>query len=319
HANRQVDTCADTLHKNTLWKASTISSTRRQHASSAHSSPTLSLSLLQLQLTAAEIKQILQGAVQDIGVSAAVNLLSALAFLIVFAIARLQPVNDRVYFPKWYLKGIRNSPTYSRGYVGKFVNIDWRMYVRFLNWMPQALRMPEPELIEHAGLDSVAYIRIYLLGLKVFVPIAVLAFSILVPVNWTGKLLGNTPDLNYSNIDRLSISNIHPGSNRLAKFILPDYLRTFWHVKKRLILSKHAQFLFWAHILMCYVFTFWTLYMLYKEYEIITTMRLRFLAQADRRPDRFTVLVRNVPPDPDESISEHGSSSLLLSPYFPIE
>ncbi|MCI34527.1 CSC1-like protein, partial [Trifolium medium] len=27
-----------------------------------------------------------------------------------------------------------------------------------------ALRMPEPELIDHAGLDSVVYLRIYLLG-----------------------------------------------------------------------------------------------------------------------------------------------------------
>ncbi|CAN6481947.1 unnamed protein product [Victoria cruziana] len=34
-------------------------------------------------------------------------------------------------------------------------------------------------------------------------------------------------------------------------------------------------------------------------------MRLRFLASQKRRPDQFTVLVRNVPPDPDESISEH--------------
>lgn len=101
---------------------------------------------------------------QGIAISAAVNLLSALAFLIAFAILRLQPVFDRVYFPKWYLKGIRASPTHSRGSMTKFVNLDIRMYLRFLNWMPEALRMPEPELIEHAGLDSVAYIRIYLLG-----------------------------------------------------------------------------------------------------------------------------------------------------------
>jgi hypothetical protein len=48
--------------------------------------------------------------------------------------------------------------------VSKFVNIDFRSYIRFLNWMPAALQMPEPELIEHAGLDSAVYLRIYLLG-----------------------------------------------------------------------------------------------------------------------------------------------------------
>jgi hypothetical protein len=46
---------------------------------------------------------------------------------------------------------------------------------------------------------------------------------------------------------------------------------------------------FWAHILMAYVFTFWTFYVLYHEYKVITTMRLRFLANQKRRPDQFTV------------------------------
>ncbi|KAI0519751.1 hypothetical protein KFK09_007211 [Dendrobium nobile] len=62
---------------------------------------------------------------------------------------------------------------------------------------------------------------------------------------------------------------------------------------------------FWAHLTMAYVFTFWTCYTLYKEYKLITSMRLRFLASQSRRPDQFTVLVRNVPPDPDESVSQH--------------
>ncbi|XP_030451724.1 CSC1-like protein At4g02900 isoform X1 [Syzygium oleosum] len=213
---------------------------------------------------------------QDISVSAAINILSAIAFLVAFAILRLQPVNDRVYFPKWYLKGIRGSPTRSGGFVSTFVNLDFRTYIRFLNWMPAALRMPEPELIDHAGLDSAAYIRIYLLGLKIFVPITLLSFAVLVPVNWTGETLETIKDVTFSNIDKLSISNVKSGSER-----------------------------FWAHLVMAYVFTFWTFYILYREYKIMTSMRLQFLASEGRRPDQFTVLVRNVPPDPDESVSEH--------------
>ncbi|THU62612.1 hypothetical protein C4D60_Mb01t06940 [Musa balbisiana] len=212
----------------------------------------------------------------DIGMSAALNILSALIFLIVFAVLRLQPYNDRVYFPKWYLKGIRSSPTHSGNFIKKFVNLDCRTYLRFLNWMPAALRMPEPELIDHAGLDSAVYIRIYLLGLKIFAPIAVLAFGVLVPVNWTGGTLENNKDLTFSDIDKLSISNIQPGSER-----------------------------FWVHLAMAYVFTLWTYCVLYTEYKKIASMRLHFLASANRRPDQFTVLVRNVPPDPDESVSEH--------------
>ncbi|XP_052203300.1 calcium permeable stress-gated cation channel 1 isoform X1 [Diospyros lotus] len=210
----------------------------------------------------------------DIGLAAAINILSAFIFFVAFAVLRLQPINDRVYFPKWYLRGLRSSPTHCGLFVKKFVNLDLKSYLRFLNWMPEGLKMPELELIDHAGLDSVVYLRIYLLGLKIFVPITCLALIILVPVNWTNSTL-ELAKVNYSNIDKLSISNIPNRSQR-----------------------------FWAHILMAYVFTLWTCYVLQKEYEIVASMRLHFLASARRRPDQFTVIVRNVPPDPDESVSE---------------
>ncbi|RZC93947.1 hypothetical protein C5167_016642 [Papaver somniferum] len=214
--------------------------------------------------------------VADIGASALINLLSAIAFLVAFAILRLQPFNDRVYFPKWYLKGIRGSPTHSGALVSKFVNLDAKTYLRFLNWMPAALKMPELELIDHAGLDSAVYIRIYLLGLKIFVPLTILSFAVLVPVNWTDGTLVKSKDLTFSDIDKLSISNVGAGSKR-----------------------------FWAHLVMAYVFTFWTCYVLYHEYKRVSIMRLQFLASERRRPDQFSVLVRNVPPDTYESVGEH--------------
>lgn len=215
---------------------------------------------------------------QDIGVSAAINILSALIFLLVFAILRLQPFNDRVYFSKWYLNGLRSSPTHAGAFVRRFVNLDFRSYLKFLNWMPEAMRMPEPELIDHAGLDSAVYLRIYLIGLKIFVPIAFLAWAVLVPVNYTDDNLSIakvTANVTASDIDKLSISNIPAKSQR-----------------------------FWSHLVMAYAFTFWTCYILMKEYEKIASLRLQFLASEKRRPDQFTVLVRNVPPDPDESVSE---------------
>ncbi|CAI9760258.1 unnamed protein product [Fraxinus pennsylvanica] len=223
----------------------------------------------------------------DIGLAAAINILTALAFLIAFAILRLQPFNDRVYFPKWYLKGLRSSPTHSGAFVTKFVNVDWRSYLRFLNWVPAALKMPEPELISHAGLDSAVYLRIYLLGLKIFVPVALLAWAVLVPVNWTNNTLAEaktTDNVDFSDIDKLSISNIPHGSQR-----------------------------FWSHVIMAYAITFWTCYILRKEYATIAAMRLHFLASERRRPDQFTVLVRNVPPDPDESVRESVEHFFLVN------
>nr|KAJ0198850.1 hypothetical protein LSAT_V11C600305710 [Lactuca sativa] len=100
----------------------------------------------------------------DIGVSALINIVTAFAFLLAFALLRIQPINDRVYFPKWYIIGARSSPRHTGNFVGKFVNLNFNTYLTFLNWMPQAMRMKEPEIIEHAGLDSAAFLRIYVLG-----------------------------------------------------------------------------------------------------------------------------------------------------------
>ena len=100
----------------------------------------------------------------DIGVSALINIIGAFTFLLAFALLRIQPINDRVYFPKWYIVGKRTSPRSWGGVVGKFVNLNIMTYFTFLNWMPQALKMSESELISHAGLDSAVFLRIYTLG-----------------------------------------------------------------------------------------------------------------------------------------------------------
>ncbi|KAJ6308410.1 hypothetical protein OIU76_018068 [Salix suchowensis] len=204
---------------------------------------------------------------QDIGVSAFINILGAFAFLLAFALLRIQPINDRVYFPKWYISGGRSSPGRGGNFVGKFVNLNVKTYFTFLNWMPQALKMTEAEIIDHAGLDSAVFLRIYTLGLKIFVPITILALLILIPVNVSsGTLFFLRKELVMSDIDKLSISNVRPQSIR-----------------------------FFIHIALEYAFTTWICFMLYKEYDHVASMRLRFLASKRRRAEQFTVVVRNVP------------------------
>ncbi|KAL4563007.1 hypothetical protein LXL04_027038 [Taraxacum kok-saghyz] len=219
----------------------------------------------------------------DIGVAAAINIITAFIFLIAFAILRLQPVNDRVYFPKWYIKGLRTSPTASGAFVRKFVNLDYRSYLKFLNWVPDALRMPESELIDHAGLDSAVYLRIYLLGLKIFVPIFLLTWAVLIPVNLTNDTLERSKET-FSQIDKLSISNIPHGSPR-----------------------------FWAHVAMAYIVMIWTCFMLKREYQTIANMRFYFLQSEKPRADQFTVLAKNVPRDANETISETVENFFLVN------
>ncbi|KAL1213848.1 CSC1-like protein [Cardamine amara subsp. amara] len=214
---------------------------------------------------------------QDIGVSALINLFGAFLFLIAFAVLRIQPINDRVYFPKWYLTGDRSSPRRTDGtIVGKFVNLNFKTYFTFLNWMPQAMKMSESEIIRHAGFDSAIFLRIYTLGLRIFAPAMVLALGVLVPVNVSsGTLFFLKKELVVSNIDKLSISNVQPKSSK-----------------------------FFFHIGVEYLFTFWACFMLYREYNNVANMRLHYLATQRRRPEQFTVVVRNVPDIPGHSVPD---------------
>ncbi|VFQ70879.1 unnamed protein product [Cuscuta campestris] len=197
----------------------------------------------------------------DIGVSALINIVGAFVFLLAFALLRIQPINDRVYFPKWYiLKKRSGEPSQVPNLVGRFINLNLKTYLTFLNWMPQALSMSEPEIIAHAGLDSAVFLRIYTLGLKIFGPTAIVALLVLIPVNASGgSLFFLRKDLVVSEIDNLSISNISPKSLK-----------------------------FFVHLAMEYLFSFWTCYMLYKEYGRVASMRFKFLASRGRRVEQFT-------------------------------
>ncbi|GKA50384.1 retrovirus-related pol polyprotein from transposon TNT 1-94, partial [Tanacetum coccineum] len=89
------------------------------------------------------------------------------------------------------------------------------------------------------------------------------------------ELKANMKDLTYNDIDKLSVSNIAPGSKRC-------------HV-----------------IVMSYVFTLWTFYTLYNEYMIVAKMRLHFLAAERRSPDQFTMSFLDGRDILSNDISEH--------------
>jgi hypothetical protein len=111
---------------------------------------------------------------RDIGVSALINIVGTIISLVGFMALSLQPMNDRVYKPKLYLKGVlRDSPSSTsrssnnnnnNNNSHRYFETDCRQYLWSFSWVAAALRMPEENLIEHAGLDSVVYLRIYLLG-----------------------------------------------------------------------------------------------------------------------------------------------------------
>lgn len=79
--------------------------------------------------------------------------------------------------------------------------------------------------------------------LKIFVPITLLAFTVLVPVHWTNSTLRKS-GFTYSDVDKLSISNVPLGSQRLDTF---SFLSVWLN---RLIITKFLFFylLIWYSI-----------------------------------------------------------------------
>jgi hypothetical protein len=54
-------------------------------------------------------------------------------------------------------------------------------------------------------------------SLKIFLPIMTVALLVLIPVNVSGgTLLNLRKEIVFSDIDKLSISNVNPGSNRFV-------------------------------------------------------------------------------------------------------
>ncbi|KAJ7296905.1 hypothetical protein O6H91_Y092800 [Diphasiastrum complanatum] len=215
---------------------------------------------------------------QDLGVSAAINISITFLFLIGFAFLKLQPVNDRVYYPKWYIKGLRKGGTKGdRRSLDKLVNLDYKQYLYFLDWMREALRMPESELIEHAGLDSAVYLRIYLLGLKIFLPLMILGFAVLVPVNVTDNyLVSSASQVISTNIDKISMANVKNGSQRL-----------------------------WVHLSMTYVF--YSMDVLHVVHRVQNSSWNAVSLSCHRASSSRSIHCSSstIPPDPDESISLH--------------
>ncbi|KAG2257449.1 hypothetical protein Bca52824_076743 [Brassica carinata] len=121
-------------------------------------------------------------------VAEAINIVTSIAFLIAFAILRIQPMLDIAYFPKWYLKGLGTSS------------------------IQTALQMPEPEFVRSRFCCLLEDLRT---RVQEFFPIACVAFTTMVHVNWKNKGLDGLKhsNISYSDIDKLSLSNIPNGSD----------------------------------------------------------------------------------------------------------
>ena len=110
------------------------------------------------------------GSSADLLTSFWINVIATVALLIFFALFKNQPLNFRVYFPRWYVHGMDERVEdfvivgESKRKAGRYVNLSWKSYAHTMDWIWSTLRMTEAELIELVGLDSTVLLRIFLLG-----------------------------------------------------------------------------------------------------------------------------------------------------------
>jgi len=127
----------------------------------------------------------------------------------------------------------------------QFLSVEWicpfPIYNRILHWEHVLnvilSKILTSNLYTHRLVSSFFFFPLKC-RLKIFVPIAFLAFTISVPVNWTNNTLEHST-LTYSDLDKLSISNIPTGScryTRLITFVLLSFcfISTFFFLKKEI-------------------------------------------------------------------------------------
>jgi len=113
------------------------------------------------------------GNILDVVTAAWINIVTSIVLLLAFAVLKNQPMNARVYFPKWFLNGKKQRAGAVGGFeyrssssnpIGRFVNLNIQSYAHVMDWIWTTLRMTEGELIEHAGRDAAVLLGVFLLG-----------------------------------------------------------------------------------------------------------------------------------------------------------
>lgn len=198
--------------------------------------------------------------------SVGINLALCFLFFTLYSILRKQPGNINVYAPRLVAEGKAQQR-------GRF-NLE--SLLPTASWVKKAWQPSEDELLSIVGFDAVVFMRILTFSLKVFSVAGVLGVFILLPINFVGTQLNeDSSDLPNKSLDSFSISNVNDGSNRL-----------------------------WIHFCAAYVFTGVVCYLLYYEYNYISSKRIAYFYSSRPQPHQFTILVRAIPVPSGSTCSE---------------
>ncbi|XP_022138880.1 CSC1-like protein At3g54510 isoform X1 [Momordica charantia] len=160
-----------------------------------------------------------------------------------------------------------------------FEPFTFRRLIPSVAWIPRAFRVSEDEILSISGLDALVTFRLFKLGINFSVVCSLIGLLVLLPINYFGQ---DKSSRSYHSLDSFSISNVREGS---------DWL--------------------WVHFsCLCFI-SFFGIYLLHKEYNGILVKRIQQLKSMRKRPDQFTLLVREVP-----LCSEHKARGCNVDHFF---
>ncbi|GJX42475.1 CSC1-like protein [Tanacetum coccineum] len=132
--------------------------------------------------------------------SASINIGLAIIILCLYSVLRKQHANANIYYSRRIGLGI------SVAYEGSY-----RRFLPSLEWLRDAIRVTEDDILSNCGLDALVLVRYFKLGIKFFVVCSAVGLMVLLPLNCT---VYTGPSSRYRSMDFLTISNIPRGSNR---------------------------------------------------------------------------------------------------------
>ncbi|XP_056165318.1 CSC1-like protein At1g69450 isoform X2 [Syzygium oleosum] len=188
-------------------------------------------------------------------------------FFILYSVLRKQPSNYEVYIPRLVAEGKSKRRSH----------FNLERLLPSPGWVKKAWKLSEEELLSRSGLDAVVFMRIIIFSLRVFAFAGVIGVFILLPINCTGDQLEDIDFVNFSNnsLDVFTISNVNNGSNRL-----------------------------WVHFCAVYVVTIFVCFLLYYEYNYVSSKRIAYFYASKPQPHQFTILVRSIPVSVGSSVSD---------------
>eukprot|EP01111_Echinosteliopsis_oligospora_P005917 TRINITY_DN1969_c1_g1_i1.p1 TRINITY_DN1969_c1_g1~~TRINITY_DN1969_c1_g1_i1.p1 ORF type:complete len:788 (+),score=207.44 TRINITY_DN1969_c1_g1_i1:116-2479(+) len=146
-----------------------------------------------------------------------------------------------------------------------------------ISWILPVIHFSEEELFQTQSLDGVMYYKIQKLLTLIFPYYIPIGVAVLIPINFTAE--GN-----IKGVPQLSMSNVPSSDSRL-----------------------------WAHSSCCVIFTFFTLFLMYRLYFEYTELRVRWMKRNEAH--NFSVLFTGVP---KKQIKEEGVENIFHN-MFPGE